>query len=629
MVSPSIDRRLGLNGNVGVKAPVLIAVTSNLTLNGEQTIQSVTTDESRVLVAGQTDATENGIYDTSTGDWTRSVDCNGVYDLRNGTLVSVAMGTYATTLFRCATEDTFAIGTDEIEFEQYAAPDTLAFSQIASYLSGDVRYHTQQIITAKSAGCDITGDCYTNLNLAIQFAATNGFEFHMTKGRAYQIATAISLPAGLKLRSHGAYFYDLSGTVSNTPFISVADDFDADILHAYIPTGKTRDRVIVITGQRFKIGKLKAESVDQQANVGDTSDSAIRIVTVDDWEVGRVEVSGYDHAFNIETCLRFKVGYVSVTNFVRGMWVFDCKNYQIHGGHIRTASINASLTAGNNAILLSCNSDFAHAYGTIADFTLENSGEHGMRIGGEYSHVGMMIVRPRVKDAGACGIKVLGTTASAPTENNECSMIIDPIVEDCGTSLSAGENRVGIMIEFGVNWQVVNPIVRKRANTYCASFALRLNGCTNITVTGGQLSDAQFDNLLLHAQDGSLSNITMHGVSMKNAARYNYNLAIDSSLSAVDVSLTGGNIVNAASTAVTLIGINVANAGTLSNCLTNARITSTLGSSTLVACNSNNMTLQITGATTTTTGVSAANGSWWQTGTALNYRSSATWVALV
>jgi hypothetical protein len=59
------------------KAPADIVATSNITLSGEQTIDGVLTSASRVLVIGQTNAAENGIYVSAAGAWARADDADG------------------------------------------------------------------------------------------------------------------------------------------------------------------------------------------------------------------------------------------------------------------------------------------------------------------------------------------------------------------------------------------------------------------------------------------------------------------------------------------------------------------------------------------------------------------------
>lgn len=87
---PSVAQSVlaGINTGVAVKPPCVAVSTVNLTLSGEQTVGGVAcTDGDRVLVRAQTDTTENGIYDCSTGQWQRSLDFDGNNDVVKGTLV--------------------------------------------------------------------------------------------------------------------------------------------------------------------------------------------------------------------------------------------------------------------------------------------------------------------------------------------------------------------------------------------------------------------------------------------------------------------------------------------------------------------------------------------------------------
>lgn len=116
MASPSTDRRFGLTGATAFKAPVQLATTANITLSGEQSIDAVTTSASRVLVKNQTTSSENGIYDSDTGSWTRSADFDGTHDAVQGTLVYVTQGsTNAGLVFQLTTANP-VIGTSGLSF---------------------------------------------------------------------------------------------------------------------------------------------------------------------------------------------------------------------------------------------------------------------------------------------------------------------------------------------------------------------------------------------------------------------------------------------------------------------------------------------------------------------------------
>jgi len=101
----SVDRIQGLSGSLAVKAPVRAATTAAITLSGEQTVDGVAVVEGdRVLVKDQASSVDNGIYDVSTGGWTRALDFDGANDFVQGTAIVVQQGTtYANTMWKVTT----------------------------------------------------------------------------------------------------------------------------------------------------------------------------------------------------------------------------------------------------------------------------------------------------------------------------------------------------------------------------------------------------------------------------------------------------------------------------------------------------------------------------------------------
>lgn len=112
MPSTATDRLDGLSTSVAVKAPVKTVTTDPITLNGLQTIDGVALAAGdRCLVKDQVDTLTNGIYEASTGNWTRAPDFDGNRDIVQGTLVLTADGR----LFRMKSSFV-AFGTSAIEF---------------------------------------------------------------------------------------------------------------------------------------------------------------------------------------------------------------------------------------------------------------------------------------------------------------------------------------------------------------------------------------------------------------------------------------------------------------------------------------------------------------------------------
>jgi len=100
-------------GTVSWKNSVACATTTNITLSGEQTIDGVLTSSSRVLVKNQTNQTENGIYVSAAGAWTRSTDADATAELQNA-VVSVDQGTTNSDTTWRQTTDNVSVGTSNI-----------------------------------------------------------------------------------------------------------------------------------------------------------------------------------------------------------------------------------------------------------------------------------------------------------------------------------------------------------------------------------------------------------------------------------------------------------------------------------------------------------------------------------
>lgn len=93
MVTSTTTRLSGVAGALAIKAPVRVATTANITLSSLQSIDGVTVvADDRVLVKNQTLASENGIYNASSGDWSRAKDFDGNRDIVQGTRVLVVAG---------------------------------------------------------------------------------------------------------------------------------------------------------------------------------------------------------------------------------------------------------------------------------------------------------------------------------------------------------------------------------------------------------------------------------------------------------------------------------------------------------------------------------------------------------
>lgn len=142
----------GLSSSTAIKGPASIAFTTNVALSGEVTAQGFTTSESRVLVTGNTDPKENGLWRTSTGDWSRCKDFSRNDDVRPGTIVNVIEGDYFGPWAVVCDDDPVIMDVTSITFQHF--PDWLGIEGYvdAALLTRGVAYTLAGSLVDRATG---------------------------------------------------------------------------------------------------------------------------------------------------------------------------------------------------------------------------------------------------------------------------------------------------------------------------------------------------------------------------------------------------------------------------------------------------------------------------------------------
>lgn len=130
-------------------------------------------DGDRILLQGQADATENGIYDATTATdpttWTRSSDFDEDADVVSGAFTFVENGTnYGNNSYIVITDEPIAVGTDVIDFSQ--------FSSAGEILAGDglnKSGNTFSVVVSDFAGTYLSDDGSDNLQVDIGSGLVN------------------------------------------------------------------------------------------------------------------------------------------------------------------------------------------------------------------------------------------------------------------------------------------------------------------------------------------------------------------------------------------------------------------------------------------------------------------------
>ncbi|MHC4647974.1 MAG: hypothetical protein ACYTBJ_21145, partial [Planctomycetota bacterium] len=104
--------------NIDLKESVETASKTNITLSGEQTIEGILTSTSRVGAVGQSTASQNGIYVSAAGAWTRATDADEDAEVTQGLAFYVASGNLVGNQYIITTADPITVGVTAISFTE-------------------------------------------------------------------------------------------------------------------------------------------------------------------------------------------------------------------------------------------------------------------------------------------------------------------------------------------------------------------------------------------------------------------------------------------------------------------------------------------------------------------------------
>jgi len=159
--------------DIDYKQATRVVTVTDVTLTGgaPNNVDGVTLSlNDRVLVTGQTDPTQNGIYVITTlgsganGTWARSNDTNETGELLAGTIVMVTEGViYADTQWKLITDNPIMIGTTPLVFTQNYLANVLhaGNSNVTVYSNANVTITaagTANVLTVASDGVYVIGN---------------------------------------------------------------------------------------------------------------------------------------------------------------------------------------------------------------------------------------------------------------------------------------------------------------------------------------------------------------------------------------------------------------------------------------------------------------------------------------
>lgn len=301
---PTLDNELvnkayvdALTNGLSWKDAVVVAYDSNITLSGPAVGDNVggspnvvPADGSRVLVMGQTDATQNGIYIVNdAGAWTRAEDLNNGYEF-DGAAVFVQEGVWESSGFVQTATIGSPVGTDAVNWNQFTggAVFTWGTGLVASGNTIDVNLGAGiAAFPADEVGVDIYD--HDNASTALGFYGLRGSPAVLTR-----IATEAELASGDEL----TLFVDGSTLDQSTGTLKVkANGITGVELNASVAGDALALETIggsPLTGYELNV-KVDGTTI---TTTGDQLQVVSTITVQSEDEIGSPGVSGFDVAPN-------------------------------------------------------------------------------------------------------------------------------------------------------------------------------------------------------------------------------------------------------------------------------------------------------------------------------------------
>lgn len=378
----------------------------------------------------------------------------------------------------------------------------------------------RESVSVKDFGAvgDGVADDTEQIQYAINAAAGKVLLLGADENYLFDPDVGLTISSPIKIVSNGSKF--IKATPSDTTaFVIASDNVVIDRLSVdFVGSGGSQaaERGIQIDGSNIDIGSI----VLNAATVGTGADSSLRTaVTVGNRngierkkiQIGSITTINWDRPVEFSNIQNSVVGFVDVKNYVRGIYIRDCRSLTINGGFIRSISSNSKGGAGENGILIE---SVAAKYSTqdihINHFAVEDSGEHGYRLGGKLSMrniwfsdcrslrsgSSITVANPAATEwHGGCGFKAQGGTEVAG-QRHENIYFDNCVAEDCNIApgvFPAGHgygNFSGFQIVVCSYVHLSNCVVRKRDQTYSAGRAVELLSSDHVTFDGCDFMDA-------------------------------------------------------------------------------------------------------------------------------------------
>ncbi|WP_430754617.1 right-handed parallel beta-helix repeat-containing protein [Micrococcus luteus] len=373
----------------------------------------------------------------------------------------------------------------------------------------------------------VVGDGVTDdtaaFHAAASAAATFGVPLVIPAGFSIGISSYKRLPEGLMMHAGGASFQQVT-KMGRAPVVGLGPRSTVvGGLRVQTLGGDECQGVHIADAPDVTVhGGIEVRSASPGAGKGNIRDNGVRVINSPRFTADRVYVEGYDWAVWVDESPGFQIGWAEVSTYSLAVRIKGgCSQGRIHGGRAYRAGPNSSYLPGYNGLLMenqSASDDLR-----ISNFTVEDAGEHGVRLSGFSTQTNIWFDNCMARNSGGSGFKVLGGEAEENTFRNRGITFNNCTAIDSG---SINQNCCGFLIQRADDVRLINPVVKKDKKTYSAVEGIRLSGVSHVTVVSPKILDTHKYAIHIDEACGSIRDVTFldthiqtpsgHGIYLQN-----------------------------------------------------------------------------------------------------------------
>lgn len=349
-----------------------------------------------------------------------------------------------------------------------------------------------------------------------------GKKISLDANKTYGI-TAINIPDDVSIFGFNSKFRKI---ISDGNYgITIGNRVRADFISLDI-VGGSADKGVRINGSLCSIGyiRVNSESVDSLYGINISSGSG----AVGGLRIEKMTVNNFRSGILVFDAIESFFRNITITNYVTGLYVRDNVNCEYNGLLARTTSPSATGGAGENGLLMESGKEENGLRNChFTNIRVQDSGEHGVRLGGLLPAQNLYFSDVRTFNTGAAGAGATGGSGFKALMFDQAgtyhkNIVVDGlVVEDCSTTGTGAGNFAGIVFGLCDGVTVNNAIVRNRNNTYSSWDAYNLYECKNVTMTGIMALNCRRHAIRMEGGLGAFvpniqSDINISGASLQN-----------------------------------------------------------------------------------------------------------------